>query len=77
MRQNNLTVARFDDLWIGNGSLTVESIIIGVGRMQWKSFNLFKERPKIRPSHVSIKKVSRPTAFVSWSEEHFATPKLD
>ena len=62
MRQNNLSVARYDDLWIGDGSLR-KHIKCG-GRMLSKFFVLFKERPKIRASHVSIKQEEKTHAFV-------------
>ena len=62
MIQNNLSVARYDDLWIGDGSLRKHNEI-GAG-IPSKFFDLFKERPKIRASHVSIKQEEKTHAFV-------------
>ena len=66
VRQNNLSVASYDDLWIGDGSLRKHDKC-GAG-MQSKFFVLFKERPKIRASHVSpVKSLDHLLLYVSLS----------
>ena len=75
MRQNNLSVDRFDDLWIGPGSL--KSHNRWGGMLKWTFADLFKKRLKIRASHVSIKYNESPHTDVCCSRQIFATPKLD
>ena len=74
VRQNNLSVDRYDDLWIGCWSLK-RQYNFG-GDFDLHHLNLNKERQKSWASHLSIKLASDGGSKSSDRKEKFATPLL-